>query len=475
MESKKNLTRRDFLKLTTVVSTGALVAACAPAAPAPAAPAAPAAKAEPTKAAAAAAPTAAPAAKAPITVRLWVAWGNMNKLFQDEVWYKMPEYPVVVGDNIKIEYKGNAGEAVTTAIAAGDPPEAASNISYAQLAIKDVFLDTQPLVDTSKYIKQSDYIPAIWDFCKFYTFKGLLGVPAFESYLDYGLNYNTKLVKAAGLDPEKPPTTFSEALEWSKALLKKDAAGNLKQFGLDPYDAMGGDPDGIQMATNFKWWDDKTAKFAFTDPKVVEYITATKPFYDLVGADQIAGLRQAEGMGGWGPSYNAEAQAMITEGYWHAGETMVQAPDVAKFNKSSWALVIDANKGKKVQEAGGHTLGIFKDSKYPKEAFKLGEFFNQDTPLTTIFKEVGWILGKKPWMAKSVKADAYPGLDFIINNVDNTTDWFELRRCPLHGYLWNQWSEVREMVYRGKLTPAQGAAEMQKRAETEWKNQGLPS
>ena len=50
MESKKNLTRRDFLKLTTVVSTGALVAACAPAAPAPAAPAAPAAKAEPTKA-----------------------------------------------------------------------------------------------------------------------------------------------------------------------------------------------------------------------------------------------------------------------------------------------------------------------------------------------------------------------------------------------------------------------------------------
>jgi len=76
----------------------------------------------------------------------------MNKLFQDEVWYKMPEYPVVVGDNIKIEYKGNAGEAVTTAIAAGDPPEAASNISYAQLAIKDVFLDTQPLVDTSKYI-----------------------------------------------------------------------------------------------------------------------------------------------------------------------------------------------------------------------------------------------------------------------------------------------------------------------------------
>ncbi|MCX7671949.1 MAG: twin-arginine translocation signal domain-containing protein, partial [Anaerolineae bacterium] len=149
MESKKHLSRRDFLKLAAVASTGAAVAACAPSAPAPA-PAAP-AKQE-------AAPTAAPAAKQPITVRLWVAWGNMNKLFQDEVWYKMPEYETVVGSNIKIEYKGNTGDQqVQTAIAAGDPPEAASNISYAQLAIKDVFLDTQPLVDTSKYIKKDDY------------------------------------------------------------------------------------------------------------------------------------------------------------------------------------------------------------------------------------------------------------------------------------------------------------------------------
>jgi hypothetical protein len=160
MESKKNLTRRDFLKLTTVISTGALVAACAPSAPAPAAPAAPAAKAAPT--AVGAAPTAAPAATAPITARLWVAWGNMNKLFQDEVWYKMPEYAQVVGDNVKIEYKGNITEQnALTAIAAGDPPEAVSNISYAQFAIKDVFLDTQPLIDTSKYIKQADYIPEI--------------------------------------------------------------------------------------------------------------------------------------------------------------------------------------------------------------------------------------------------------------------------------------------------------------------------
>ena len=464
MESN-SLNRRQFLKMASAASAGALLAACGqPAAPATKAPEQP----------KAAAPTLAPAAKAPVTVRLWVAWGNMNKLFQDDVWSKMPEYKEICS-NITIEYKGNTGDApVQTAIAAGDPPEAASNISYAQLAIKDVFLDTEPLVAASKYIKKDDFIPAIWDFCKFWSFKGLLGVPCFESYLDYGLNYNVEMVKAAGLNPDQPPATFEAALDWHKALTKKDAAGNLKQFGLDPYDAMAGDPDGIEVATNFKWWDDKDAKFRFTDDRIVKYLDVTKQYYDIMGADQIAGLRQAEGMGGWGGSYNAEAQAMIIEGYWHPGETYVQAPKIAAKNKATWTLVMDSIKGKKIQVAGGHTLGIFKKSKAPQDAFRLGEFFTSDAALDVLFKEVGWLVGKKTYMAK-VKTDTYPGLDFYFKSANEATDWYSLRRCPLHGFLWGQWSEVREMVYRGKLTSKQGAEEMQKRAESEWKNQGLPS
>jgi len=464
MESN-GITRRHFLKAAAVASTGALLAACAPQ---PAPTTAP-AKSEPKPAS----PTQAPAAKAPVTVRLWVAWGNMNKLFQDDVWSKMPEFQDIC-KGITIEYKGNTGDApVTTALAAGDPPEAASNISYAQLAIKDVFLDCEPLVAASKYIKKDDFIPAIWDFCKFWTFKGLLGVPAFESYLDYGLNYNVELVKKAGLNPDQPPATFTEALEWHKALTVKDAAGNLKQFGLDPYDAMGGDPDGIQVATNFKWWDDKDGKFRFTDDRIVQYIETTKKYYDLMGPDQIAGLRQAEGMGGWGGAYNARVQAMIIEGYWHPGETTVQAPEVAKENKASWTLVIDPLKGKKIQVAGGHTFAIFKKSKTPQDAFRLAEFFLTDAALDVLFKQVGWIVGKKSWVQK-IKPDAYPGLEFYFKSANEATDWYQLRRCPLHGFLWGQWSEVREMVYRGKITPKQGTEEMQKRAEAEWKNQGLP-
>ncbi|GAB4566214.1 MAG: hypothetical protein Kow0047_17390 [Anaerolineae bacterium] len=462
MAERTVLSRREFLRAASLVSAGALLAACG--APAPGGEQQPAAGGE-------AQPEG--AGEEPITVRLWVAWGNMNKLFQDEVWYGLPEYEEICG-NIKIEYKGNTGdEAVLTAIAAGDPPEAASNISYAQLAIKGVFLDCQPLVDASKYVHEEDFIPAIWDFCKFWTFDGLLGVPAFESFLDYGLNYNAELVQKAGLDPDNPPQTFSEALEWHKALTIKDEAGNLQQFGLDPYDAMGGDPDGMQVACNHKYWDDETGKFDFTNELFVEYFDITKKFYDVMGPDQIAGLRQAEGMGGWGGAYNAEAQAMIIEGYWHPGETTVQAPDVAKKNRASWTLVLDSLRGHKIQVAGGHTFAIFKKSKHPTEAFKLAEFFLTDAALDILFKQVGWIVGKKAWVEK-IDPSTYPGLEFYFRSAEEATDWYQLRRCPLHGFLWDQLGEVREMMYRGVISPREAAEEMQKRAETEWKNQGLP-
>ncbi len=94
MEGKKLTTRRDFLKLAAIASSGAALAACSAPTPAPA-PEAPAAEAPAAEAPAAEAPAAeAPAepAAAEKNVRLWVAWGNMNDAFQNEVWYTLPEY-----------------------------------------------------------------------------------------------------------------------------------------------------------------------------------------------------------------------------------------------------------------------------------------------------------------------------------------------------------------------------------------------
>ncbi|ARP84839.1 ABC transporter substrate-binding protein [Bordetella genomosp. 9] len=45
--------------------------------------------------------------------------------------------------------------------------------------------------------------------------------------------YNKDLFRAAGLDPERPPSTWDELTEAAKKLTRKDAAGNVTQWGIE--------------------------------------------------------------------------------------------------------------------------------------------------------------------------------------------------------------------------------------------------
>ena len=117
-------------------------------------------------------------------------------------------------------------------------------------------------------------------------------------------------------------------------------------------------------------------------------------FIKLVGPDKFAGMRQDQNLGGWGASYNAGVQNMIIEGYWHPGETQIQKPEIAEFNRSSWAPVPASREGAKIMATGAHFVVLFKDGKHPDQMFKVAEFMVTDTALDIIFKEVGWIFGK---------------------------------------------------------------------------------
>ena len=46
------------------------------------------------------------------------------------------------------------------------------------------------------------------------------------------LYWNKELFKEAGLDPNKPPATWAEMLAYAQKLTKRDAAGNITQWGM---------------------------------------------------------------------------------------------------------------------------------------------------------------------------------------------------------------------------------------------------
>lgn len=452
--NNNGISRRQFLQWGAMTAGVVALAACGPASTPGAAPES-------------GSEGAAPAA-APNTVQYWYSWGNLDPAMAKIV--ESEEFKAHMG-GATLEYKGSTGmEPVMTAIAAGTPPDGGSNLSYVNLFVRGATIDIKDMADASTVLKKDDILDGIWN-SAFY--KGaMIGVPGIECFNWWGLNVNSNAAESAGLDATTLPKTWDEALEWHKALTKKDDAGNLLQFGLDPYDAMADEPDFIAASYGVKWFDEETGKFDLANPRIAEGLDTMGEFIRIAGPDQFAGMRQVEGNGTWGAAYNAGIQNMITEGYWHPGETQIQMPEIAQFNRASWAPVPADRKDANIMATGLHAVVIFKDAKNKEGAFKLGEFFQTPTALDTIFAEVGWIHGVKSWLA-TIDKNKFPGLAFYVDAGEEVTEWTIGRRCPINDFVITQYRELREQVYRDLMESQAAADELQKRAEAEWQAQGL--
>ncbi len=482
MSRSNALSRRRFLGLAGGTLAGGVLAACAPtvteptaAQPAAAQPtAAQPAAAQPTTAPAVpAAPTAAPAAKEGVTFAYWVGWPNHGDIY--EGFQKTAEFTEMLGVN-KIDFRdGVKRDVLLTNIAAGTPPDAHSGNTYMDAMSRGVLLPIEDMVAASKYVKQADFIAAAWDRC---NYKGVqYGVPANECFLEYGLNYNSKLVADAGLDPDKPPTTWAEAFEWHKTLTKFGPSGNLVQIGLDPYDAVGGSigltigyMPGASWGTGF--FDAEARKFTLDTPETAEALEMLGEFIKVIGPDNLVGMRSVEGQGTWGGAYNAGVQAMIIEGYWHPGETHKDKPEVSQYNRATWLPVPDARRGKKAQYAGGHMVMFFKEGKNAVPAFFVAEWLQTKTALDVLFNTNGWLPARQSYL-DSVDPSVYPGLDFYFKSAKEADSWLKPVKCEIDAFVSTKFQEMREAVFRSNMTGKEAAAAWQKACDDEWKATGM--
>jgi sn-glycerol 3-phosphate transport system substrate-binding protein len=121
------------------------------------------------------------------------------------------------------------------------------------------------------------------------------------------LYWNKELFKEAGLDPNKPPGTWKEMQEYAQKLTKKDASGNVTQWGVQvpssgfPYWLFQGftTPNGVELMnaagteTYFdkpevvealQYWVDLGRKHKVHPPGVVEWGTTPKDFFEKKAA-----------------------------------------------------------------------------------------------------------------------------------------------------------------------------------------------
>jgi multiple sugar transport system substrate-binding protein len=468
---QQKLNRRDFLRLSMLAAGSAALAACTTAAPPGAETAAGDA---PTAAPAAAAPTAAeaPPQSEAVTISYWAFW---NQYEAAATIFKPILEQKLAPNKIDIKTGVDAEQVFLTAVAAGTPPDIGTGHHYIDYMSKGQAIEVAEFVATSSILKKENFSEAAWN-GQFYKGKQY-GVSGIEAFVRRGLNYNTRLVEEAGLDPNAPPVTWPEMLEWHKKLTKFDSAGNLQQIGYDPTDAEGGlfaTSDGTFLSDSwgFEWFNGQSKTFNIDNPLMVEGLETLAEFIKIIGPDNLAGMRSVEGQGTWGGSYDTEIQAMILEGYWHPGETAITKPEVAKVNRATWMPVSEARRGKKVQQGGGHMVFLYKGAKNaPQLAWPVAEFLNTKEHCDPVFTSVGWLPDFQPYV-QSVDSTTFPGLDFYIKSVKEADEWHYPLWCEIETFVNTKYNEYFEKVYREEMTAADAAAALQEDAEKEWKEAG---
>lgn len=213
------------------------------------------------------------------------------------------------GIKVKPIYSGSYQDTITkvlTALKGGDAPQLSVLLSVDMFTLIDedaiVPFDEMAKTDADKAWMKGFY-PGFMENSQ--TGGKTWGIPFQRSTVV--MYWNKELFKEAGLDPEKPPQSWAEFVEMGKKLTKRDAAGNVTQWGVQvpssgfPYwlfqgfttqngailmNSAGTETyfDKKEVVEALQYWVDLSQKHKIHPPGIVEWGTTPKDFFERKAA-----------------------------------------------------------------------------------------------------------------------------------------------------------------------------------------------
>ncbi|MGC5398285.1 ABC transporter substrate-binding protein [Streptomyces sp. DT20] len=210
-----------------------------------------------------------------ITFQTWNLQANFKDYFNGVIADFEKKYP---GTDVKwVDRPGEGYADKISADAAGGTLPDVVNVSpdlVAPLAKAGIALDLDKAA--AKY--REEYLPGAW---QSHQIPGTEGTFAFPWYLNTGpMFYNKRLLKGAGLDPQKPPATYDEVFSDGRKLAEK-SKGKVAALANVPTIEDFGRYGGQLM-------NKEGTGFAFNDAKGIELLTRYKELYDVKGLDAQA-------------------------------------------------------------------------------------------------------------------------------------------------------------------------------------------
>jgi len=217
-----------------------------------------------------------------------------------------------------------------TAIAGGSPPDVMlqDRFSVGGWAARGAFLPLDDLIERD-HLDMDDFYPACLQEA---IYKGKIYAIPYGTDCR-GLYYNRELFREAGLDPDRPPETWAELLDYAVKLTKKDARNRLETIGFIPnfgnswlyfY--------GWQNGGRFMSDDGRTC--TLNDPKIVEALEWMTHAYDTLGGrrEVVSGFESsfAASLSGTSPAdpFLIRQVAMKVDGNWVLNVIARYKPDL---------------------------------------------------------------------------------------------------------------------------------------------------
>jgi len=200
------------------------------------------------------------------------------------------------------------------------------------------------------------------------------------------LHWNKGAFRAAGLDPDRPPTSIAELYELSRRLIRRDpASGELTQVGFLPQDPgwwpwafpryFGGDLQGPDGAITYD-----------SVPANVESMRWVESYTQLYGADALQ--RFAAGFGPFGspqfPFFRGST-TMVFQGVWLNNYLRQYAPNL-DYGVAAWPAVHAGEPPFTIVE--GDMLVIPRGSKHPREAWEFLDYVSSSNAQAQSFEEL---------------------------------------------------------------------------------------
>ena len=310
-------------------------------------------------------------------ITYWHVWGGPRlPMIEEMIAAFEKEQPDIKVTHTLID-QGDMAQKYLTAIASGSPPDVIMVHSarfFPAFAEKNVLTDLTPFIERDK-VDLAGFYPS--DIANYTWDSKVYGLPVSTDSGGWNFFYDADQFVEVGLDPEKPPQTWDEVLEYAKLLTKKEG---------DKVVRMGFNPVGTENYPFKEWLTLNNGQFIsedgrtilFNSPEGVATLQWLVDTYDTLygGFDKVVDLAGAPGASGRnakGAWYNGQI-AMHVDGVWHYAQMQADAPN--KPVRASLMPYNGANPSAEVRNLGGvgWAYAIPVGSKHVEEAWKFVNF-----------------------------------------------------------------------------------------------------